>query len=188
MAKCRSSVATMPVARIIRPRGIDPATSQVEHDDEHDEASQTAAKTRTERGYQSQDWSLGNILSWIAFLDPASICQFKNRQRPSFYSLWSRNPKRRPMLVPRPDQILLDALQDGKLTAIRNGTEILSSYWFDKDTRHLSDDLRFRHAEALTARSRPMAALPGRGRRRGKKDQKPRSSRRLRGRCESDTP
>jgi hypothetical protein len=53
------------------------------------------------------------------------------------------------MLVDNPDHELLAALQEGKLTAIRNGEEIRSIYWFGKDVRDLTDDLRFRRAEAI---------------------------------------
>jgi hypothetical protein len=92
------------------------------------------------------------VLSWIAFGDPALICRFEGRYNLYSYRFHkhprSGNPKR-PMLVSKPDRTLLDALQDGVLTAIRNGAEIPSSHWFGKHTSHLSDDLRFRRAEVI---------------------------------------
>jgi hypothetical protein len=109
-----------------------------------------------EREFQSPDWSLGNTLSWLAFHDPALICQLKGRLSISWYGLYKHEDRSaslavRPMLVPRADQTLLDALMDGQLTAIRNGIEIPSSYWFGKHSKHLSDDLRFRRMEVLAA-------------------------------------
>jgi hypothetical protein len=29
-----------------------------------------------EREFRSEDWSLGNILSWIAFREPALLCEY----------------------------------------------------------------------------------------------------------------
>jgi hypothetical protein len=107
---------------------------------------------RSEREFRSPDWSLGNVLSWIAFRDPALICRFESRHDLLTYRRYdqprSRNLKR-PMLDPHADQKLLDVLKDAGLTAIKEGAEIASSYWFGKHTSHLSDDLRFRRAEAI---------------------------------------
>jgi len=111
-----------------------------------------------EREYQSPDWSLGNVMSWIAFRDPALICRFESRwsegrkiesrQRLFLYGCRSSGKKRQ-MLVNRPDQVLLAALQRGELRAIRNGAEIPSRHWFGKDVRDLIDDLRFRRDEGI---------------------------------------
>lgn len=107
---------------------------------------------RSEREFRSPDWSLGNVLSWIAFRDPALICRFEGRHELLTYRRYdhprSRNLKR-PMLDPRADQKLLDVLKDGGLTAIRNGAEIPSAHWFGKYPSHLSNDLRFRGAEVI---------------------------------------
>lgn len=159
----------MLTAQIINREGVAPAPPQGEPNDDHDEvglspiAEQMRAwrKLCAEREFQSPDWLLGNTLSWLAFHDPALICQLKGRLSVLWYGIYKHpkrsDPKRsasfavRPMLVPRPDQTLLDALMDGQLTAIRNGIEIPSSYWFGKHVKHLSDDLRFRRMEVLTA-------------------------------------
>ncbi len=111
-----------------------------------------AAQARADREYQNPDWSLGNVLSWITFRDRSLICQFERRSRVwsyEFYKNRGSGPAKRPMLVPRPDQVLLNALKDGQLTAISNGTEIPSSFWFGKYTSHLPDDLHFRRVEAF---------------------------------------
>jgi hypothetical protein len=98
-------------------------------------------------------------LSWIAFRDPVLICRFEGRHGLLAYRRYdhprSGNPERA-MLDPGADQTLLDALKEGGLTAIRNGNEILSSYWYGKHTRHLTDDLRFRRRrnQALADRER----------------------------------
>ena len=154
----------MLTAQIINREGVAQAPPRGEPNDNHDEvglspiAEQMRAwrKLCAEREFQSPDWSLGNTLSWLAFHDPALICQLKRRLSVLWYGIY-KHPKRgasfavRPMLVPRADQTLLDALMDGQLTAIRNGIEIPSSYWFGKHVKHLSDDLRFRRMEVLAA-------------------------------------
>jgi hypothetical protein len=122
------------------------------------------------KAYESDDWSLGNILSWIAFVNPALICRFEPRWTRAYFSkgqwrdsrhltsrqrlmLYRQRPmlyrKRRPMLVERPDHVLLAALQANRLTAIRDGRELPSVYWFGKDAQHLTEDLRFRRVEAI---------------------------------------
>jgi hypothetical protein len=102
-------------------------------------------RVRAEREFQSPDWSLGNILSWIAFCDPALICQFKGRFSPSLQGIRSN----RPMRVDRPVQELFARLQAGRLKAIRNGAPLPSLYWFGKEVRDLTGDLRFLHTEAI---------------------------------------
>ena len=109
-----------------------------------------ADNVRSEREFRSPDWSLGNVLSWIAFRDPALIWRIEGRHDLLTYRRYprTRNPKR-PMLDPRADQTLLDVLKDGGLTAIRNGAEIASTHWFGKYPSHLSIDLRFRRIEVI---------------------------------------
>jgi hypothetical protein len=102
-------------------------------------------RARAEREFQSPDWSLGNILSWIAFDDPALICQFKDRFSPPF----QRIPSNQPMRVDKPVQELFAALQAGRLKVIRNGAPLPSLYWFGKNIKNLTGDLRFRRDEAL---------------------------------------
>jgi hypothetical protein len=145
-----------------------------------------AEREFAKKAYESEDWSLGNVLSWRAFRDPALICRFEprwvggdwskarwredqwrearhltSRQRLMLYRL--RPMLNRPMLVERPDQELLAALQANRLTAIRDGQELPSVYWFGKDVEHLTDDLRFRRAEAIkcwhTEKRQPDAVL-----------------------------
>jgi hypothetical protein len=118
-----------------------------------------ARRVRVELAFQSPDWSLGNVLSWIAFRDPAMNCRFEtrwlngrkheSRQRLFLYGSRSTGRKQRLMLVAKPDQALLAALQVGKLVAIRSGEKVRRRHWFGKDTRHLSDDLRFERAAVM---------------------------------------
>lgn len=120
----------------------------------HKWVRETASRPRVEWEFQSPDWSLGNVLSWIAFGDPTLICQFEGLRAASSYGFYKHPrgfdpPAKRPMLVPNAAQTLLDALKDGRLTAIRNGAEIPSSYWFGRYITDLSDDLRFRRAEVI---------------------------------------
>jgi hypothetical protein len=47
------------------------------------------------------------------------------------------------------DRLLLYALKDGRLTALKNGKPISIDHWFGELTSDLCDDLRFRREEAL---------------------------------------
>jgi len=124
-----------------------------QHLDQWIDIDENASKMRAEREFNSPDWSLGNVLSWIAFRDPALVCQFERRRDVFWYKLYNKPPRtrmdKRPMLDPRADWTLLDSLKDSRLTAIRNGAELPSSYWFGKFTSHLADDLRFRRTETI---------------------------------------
>jgi hypothetical protein len=99
--------------------------------------------------FNSPDWSLGNVLSWIEFRDPAMIARFESRRQLLAYGIRSIGKTRREMLTDRPDQALLAALQVGRVSAIRGGNTLLSARWFGKDVRHLTDNLRFRRAEII---------------------------------------
>ena len=133
-----------------------------------------AEREFAKKAYESEDWSLGNILSWIAFGDWALICRFEPRWAGGYWSkarwrearhftsrqrlmLYRQRPtlnsKRRPMIIKRPDAELLAALKANRLTAIRDGQELPALYWFGKDVRYLKDDLRFRRAEAIKCRA-----------------------------------
>ncbi len=109
-----------------------------------------------DRDFRSADWSLGNVLSWFAFRDPALIRQYVG---------WETAPPRskefkfrpRPVLDnPEPARQLLDALKRGHLTAIQNGSPVPADAWFDRDIDALSGKLRFKREEVL-------ALLPERG-------------------------
>ena len=124
-----------------------------------DTAPSAAERNRAtaERVFQSSDWSLGNVLSWIAFREQALICRFdgfgdsgryvKSLNRLRLYGSRSFGREQRPMLVDTPAQLVLAALQDGDLTAIRDGQEIVRFYWFGRDVRDLTDDLHFQSAQ-----------------------------------------
>jgi hypothetical protein len=138
------------------------ADQMPEDPDELDRNEQRRTEARrVELQFQSPDWSLGNVLSWIGFRDPALICRLEggwshgghyltSRQRLIAYSSGSpRGRKRGKLLVDGPDHALLAALKTGKLTAIRNGEELSRLYWVDKDVRHLKDDRRFWRGEPI---------------------------------------
>ena len=108
---------------------------------------------RAEYEFQNLDWSLGNVLSWIAFRDPLLICKFESRRNLAakrLYDFPRSGPLGRPMVVPLADRILLDALKEGPMTAIRAGAEIPSAFWFGKQTLDLKMDLRLRRAEVIS--------------------------------------
>jgi hypothetical protein len=111
-----------------------------------------AAREFVERIFLRESWSLGNILSWIAFHDPALICKFADRQALLFYRIRSDGTmgrKRQVMLVSKPDHLLLAALRARRLKAFRNGKKIRRRYWVDKDVQALTHDLHFRRAEVM---------------------------------------
>jgi hypothetical protein len=135
---------------------------QIEDDAKPDEEVSHAVARRdwAAKKYQSPDWSLGNVLSWIAFRDPELICRFESvrsaagkvipsRHKGCFFGMPTKGTSRRSMIVGMPDHVLLAALQNDDLRAIRDGVEIPSLFWFGKDVRDLTDDLRFRRAEVL---------------------------------------
>jgi hypothetical protein len=101
---------------------------------------------------QNLDWSLGNVLSWIAFRDPLLICKFENRRNlvvQRSYHFPRSGPLRRSMVVPLADRILLDSLKEGRVSAIRDGAEIPSTFWFGQQVSDLKGGLRFRRAEVI---------------------------------------
>jgi hypothetical protein len=53
------------------------------------------------------------------------------------------------MVVPLADRILLDSLKEGRVSAIRDGAEIPSTFWFGQQVSDLKGGLRFRRAEVI---------------------------------------
>jgi hypothetical protein len=126
-----------------------------------------ADRESADQAFRSEDWSLGNVFSWIGFHDPKLICRFEarwtdghrrepryltSRQRLILHKLSAGRKGRQQtkLVVGHPDHALLAALKAGKLTAIRNGKGLSRCYWAGKDVRDLTDDLRFWRAEATT--------------------------------------
>jgi hypothetical protein len=94
------------------------------------EREETSAEA--ELVFKSPDWSLGSVLSWIAFNDPLLICRFDSRRDLLALRMLPYDESNlrqwQPMLVPNADHALLDALKGGGLSAIRRGAELPSAY------------------------------------------------------------
>jgi hypothetical protein len=135
--------------------GSAPKGDSRDHGEPPDEPPASEA-ARGRIGFQSPVWYLGNVLAWIAFRDPARLCRFESgwigqrflgsRQRLLASGLRTSGKRR---VVDRPDWALLAALQNGDVTVTRDSAKLSRLYWFDKDVRHLTDDLRFLRAKVL---------------------------------------
>jgi hypothetical protein len=108
-----------------------------------------ARADRAEIAFQNPDWSLGNILSWIAFRDRERICELRDRRDLLAHRRYSSMGAPSVKGADKADRLLLYALKDGGVMAIKNGKRILGRCWFGKSTSELSDDLRFQRIEAL---------------------------------------
>jgi hypothetical protein len=88
-----------------------------------------------ERIWNDSYWKFWTVLSWIAFRDINQLCEdrdgFKGLTRYAQASQKERYPER----------LLLAALKNGKLKAIRDGKKVRVLYWADKD--EVDRDVRF---------------------------------------------
>jgi pyrimidine deaminase RibD-like protein len=84
-------------------------------------------------------WSYWTVLSWIAFREVARLCE--NRRGFSRLTRYeSAFQKER-----NPGRLLLAALKNGELNAIRDSKELPALYWADKD--EIDRDVRFRRTD-----------------------------------------
>ncbi len=114
--------------------------------------SKDDAAAAADRDFQSPDWSLGNIVSWIAFRDPALIRWFVGcfvRFEKSGSAVIVAPPEKIASDPEPPRRELLAALKAGKVTAIKGGEILPREWWFGLETRHLPSDLRFRRDDAM---------------------------------------
>ena len=91
--------------------------------------SATADDARADLAFQDPDWSLGNILSWIAFRECERICEFRDRRdllahrrQPSMGMPFAKGGD-------KADRLLLYALKEGRLTAGKDSERIPSHRW-----------------------------------------------------------
>jgi hypothetical protein len=108
-----------------------------------------AVEARAKAEYESPDWSLSNVLSWIAFRDPALIYRLDGLRDLKGQRRRYKGSDPPPFIEEKADAVLLAALQTDRLRAIKNGAEVESIYWYGKEVRNLSDNFRFRRSEVL---------------------------------------
>jgi hypothetical protein len=140
-----------------------------------------AERAASDWEFHRPDWSLGNVLSWIVFRDPAQIRRYAGYFIPSRDTDWTifctqfgarfGAASDQGLPDPRPAaELLLAALKVGKLTAIQGGEVLPTEQWFGLEIRDLRPALRFRSAKAVrlwpaktakpAAMPRPTMALP----------------------------
>src|SRR5262249_37747599 len=87
-------------------------------------------------------WSVWNVFSWIAFRELARLCEIEDENSLKRVSRYGATSYGASLKEAKPELLLLAALRNGELKAIRNGTELASIYWADK--RRVDRDVRFR--------------------------------------------
>jgi hypothetical protein len=80
----------------------------------------------SERVIAKPDWSVWNVLSWIAFRDLALLCEIANEDE---LMQLCEHPS---LKEAAPEAILLCALARDELQAFRDGEELPDSYWIGK--------------------------------------------------------
>jgi hypothetical protein len=85
-----------------------------------------------ERIWNEPYWSVWNVLSWIAFRDVPWLCEIEDEG--SFAGVKSYGVKHYgpSMKQAAPESLLLAALKNDELRAIRRGAELQAIYWTDK--------------------------------------------------------
>lgn len=88
-------------------------------------------------------WSIWNVLSLIAFRDVTRLCEIHDEN--SFNRIkWYHD---KDLKEKKPESVLLSALKNDKLKAIRDEEELKAIYWAGKD--HVDRDVRFARTSAV---------------------------------------
>jgi hypothetical protein len=89
-------------------------------------------------------WSVWHVLSWIAFRDVARLCEIKDENSLMAVSLYSATIYKASLKEAKPEYLLLGALKNDDLKAIKQGAELPDIYWADK--YRVDRDVQFRQA------------------------------------------
>jgi hypothetical protein len=93
-----------------------------------DEQQSERRRLECEQIRAKPDWSVWNVLSWIAFRDLALLCEIEDKDGLRRVVMWGH-----PFLKePAPEPVLMTALKRNELPAIRNGEELPAKYWYGK--------------------------------------------------------
>jgi hypothetical protein len=85
-----------------------------------------------ERIWNEPYWSVWNVLSWIAFRDVARLCEIEDERSFTGVKLYGAKHYGPFLKQAAPESLLLAALKNDELKAIRSGAELQAIYWADK--------------------------------------------------------
>jgi hypothetical protein len=119
-----------------------PLTNEDELREDIEKSIAQCRRFESERVRAKPDWSLWNVLSWIAFRDLALLCEIQNEGELRRV-IWYGHPS---LKAYAPESLLISALQRGQLRGIREGEELKAHYWYGKwkadcDTRFDRDSV-----------------------------------------------
>jgi hypothetical protein len=77
-------------------------------------------------------WSVWTVLSWIAFRNVARLCEIEDERSFTGVNWYGAKHYGQCLKEVKPEPLLLSALKNDELKAIRNGAELQAIYWADK--------------------------------------------------------
>jgi hypothetical protein len=95
---------------------------------------QNAGRSRLdcERISSEPYWSVWNVLSWIAFRDVPRLCEIEDESSLTRVKLYGAKHYGPSLKQAEPESLLLGALKNDELRAIRSGAELQAIYWANK--------------------------------------------------------
>jgi hypothetical protein len=105
-----------------------PLTSQDELREDIEKSVAQCRGFESERVQAKCDWSVWNVLSWIAFRDLALLCEIQDEGKLRRV-IWYGHPS---LKAYAPESLLISALQRGLLPGIRDGEELKAYHWYGK--------------------------------------------------------
>jgi hypothetical protein len=114
-----------------------PLSNQDELREDIEKSIAQCRRLESERVRAKPDWSVWNVLSWIAFRDLALLCEIQDESKLRRV-IWYGHPS---LKAYAPESLLVSALQRGQLQGIRGGEELKAYYWYGK--WKVDRDIRF---------------------------------------------
>jgi hypothetical protein len=119
-----------------------PLNNQDELREDTEKSATQYRRFESERVRAKPDWSVWNVLSWIAFRDLALLCEIQDEGELRRV-VWYGHPS---LKAYAPESLLISALQRGQLRGIRDGEELKRHYWHgrwkvDRDIRFDRDSV-----------------------------------------------
>jgi len=120
---------------------LETSPSPLANDDKlREDVEKSVAQCRrfeSERVRPKPDWSVWNVLSWIAFRDLSLLCELQDEGELRRV-IWYGPPS---LTAYAPESLLITALQRDQLRGIRDGEELKAYYWYGK--WKVDRDIRF---------------------------------------------
>jgi hypothetical protein len=105
-------------------------------------SQQKGGREFAERAFNKPDWSAYEAISWLAWRDPTLICEIPDHRNLEYFIWYPDQFFDGDSIVeirdPNPHDTLLLALKAGRLSAIKDGTQLSRDYWCGKEMRDLS--------------------------------------------------